>query len=142
LQTKMLINNDRYFGDSALLDGMTKSEASGRALDALFHKVVCFGIQEYFEESLVLFSTALGWHTPFYYSSNRKNTRKSLVFEDRHLRLIAGLNAIDTEVYQAALERFLDRISPETLDHGTLKRLRTFNRPMSLVNKAILKLLG
>jgi Sulfotransferase family len=58
LQTKMLINKGASYSRS-LINTMSKSEAKDRALYNLLHVVAGFGIQEYFDESLILFAKLL-----------------------------------------------------------------------------------
>lgn len=127
LQTKMLITNDSW-PSQELMRGMSDSDARDNALDNLFNKIAHFGLQEYFDESLVIFASELGWKAPYYASLNRKNSRKPLEFETRHLDRIAELNAVDREVYARAKERFTGLLSGETFSRARLIRFRLVNR--------------
>jgi len=131
LQTKFLIENGTGM-DSGAITEMSESQARGMALDNLTRKVSCFGLQEYFEESLILFSQELGWRRmPFFGFSNRSNTRKPLEFKRRHVERIVELNTVDIELYKAAKDVFLNRVNSETFDDTKLARLRAYNRLVS-----------
>ena len=109
-QSKILIN-EAYHTAPVLLDNLSPSEVKDLALDNLFNKISYYGIQEYFDESLIIFSLALNWKLPLYLSQNRKNRSKLIRFEKRHLDRIAELNAVDIEVYKIAKERFLNSLN-------------------------------
>jgi hypothetical protein len=107
LQTKMLINR----ADSGSWDRIEPhhlTTAGDMALGALFNRLSLYGIQERFDESLVLFSSRFGWKTPLYRPLNEGRSGRGLVFEERHLARIAELNAIDIAVYRRASEQFSD----------------------------------
>ncbi|MBL0343731.1 hypothetical protein [Candidatus Villigracilis affinis] len=126
LQTKMLINKGP-FALSTLIDSMSKSEARDLALNNLFNVVAEYGLQEYFDESLILFSSALNWSTPFYTSLNKKDSSRLLEFKQKHLDRIAELNSIDIEVYNAAKIRFLETLESPRFDKSKLQRLKYVN---------------
>ncbi len=126
LQTKMLINKGP-FASSTLIDSMSKSEARDLALGNLFNKVEVYGLQEYFDESLVLFATALNWSTPFYTSLNKKDSSRLLEFKQQHLDKIAELNSVDIEVYNIAKERFLQILESPKFDKIKLEEFRYRN---------------
>ena len=65
LQTKMLINR----ADSGSWGSLTTSQlatATDAALDTLFNRLSLYGIQEYFDQSLLLICAHFGWKTPLY----------------------------------------------------------------------------
>lgn len=135
LQTKMLVcRRDGTFPET--IENMSALEARDIALDNLFNKISHFGLQEYFDESLIIFSLALKWKMPVYASLNRKYTSPPIRFEKRHLERIAELNAIDIEVYRFAKERFNNVLSSAAFDEVKLKRLQLVNNPIGrLVEK-------
>lgn len=106
LQTKMLINSSPSFAENLSTTG-----AIDLALDNLFNKIAYYGIQEYFDESLAIFSSALNWNISEYASLNIRNTHNLIQFEERHIERIATLNAIDLEVYKHAKKRFIGMIA-------------------------------
>jgi len=61
-----------------LLKNPSSEELKNRAVENLFEKTECFGIQEYFDESLILFADTLGWSMPFYEYQNRKDVVASI----------------------------------------------------------------
>jgi hypothetical protein len=133
LQTRMLINKGSFISRS-LMDTILKSEARDMALYNLFNGVSEFGIQEYFDESLVLFARSLNWSIPYYISVNKKNTKYLVEFKQRHLDRIAELNSIDTELYIAAKANFLSIIERADFDNATLNKLKQNNSSASRHN--------
>lgn len=126
LQTKMLINN-RTCASPLLIESMSTSEARDLALDNLYNKISYFGLQEYFDESLIVMTSALNWEMPVYISENKKNTNKLIKFKKRHLEQIAELNAIDIEVYRLAKKQFIGILNSAAFDKAKLKQLKLIN---------------
>jgi hypothetical protein len=126
---KMLINNQTCV-DSDYLSSLTPAEAVDLAMDNLLHTISCFGLQEYFDESLVIFAKRFGWKIPTYVSLNKKNRRVALKFEDRHIRKIWELNPISMEIYRRAKQHFEGMLSSDLFDADELNRLRRFNNPI------------
>lgn len=133
LQSRMLINYEKR-GSELLISILSPEEACAKALDNLFNKVTCYGLQEYFDESLVLFASKFGWKAPYYEFINKKNPKRLLEFEDRHIQKIMELNAIDIEVYRAAKERF-DRIIES--DEQFKAKFKKFKRNQKLASPMI-----
>lgn len=123
LQTKMLINSGKAASPDRLSD-MTDDAARTLALQNLDERIIRYGIQEYFDESLVHFQQRFGWRTPCYASSNRSDPGRLLKFEGRHLARITDMNALDIAVYEAARESFLNHIESSGFDRAGLQRLR------------------
>ena len=131
LQTKMLVGR----GSCILppLECTSATETANLALYNLFNKIECFGLQEHFDESLLLLSSYFHWQTPIYVSKNKKNPRKLLQFQRRHLERIAALNAIDLGVYERAKEHFLGQVKEVAHIEAKLKRFRLINKLGPLV---------
>jgi hypothetical protein len=121
LQTKMLINSGSC-ASPVLLESMSPAEARDMALTNLYGRVSYFGLTEFFDQSLAIFSQSLNWSIPVYVSLNRKHTTGSIEFKERHLSRIAELNSIDIEVYDAARARFMD-IAESVEFHNTKLKL-------------------
>lgn len=141
LQTRMLINRGKA-ASSKLMDSMAEEEVKALALRNLDGRIACYGVQEYFEESLIHFQQQLGWRTPFYASKNRKNPRNLLAFEERQIERIAEMNAIDIEVYNAARSQFLERINSSAFDHGKLAKLRKLQPVVSPAIQTLIAIRG
>ena len=137
LQSRMLINYQKK-GSHLLIDELTPEEIINTALDNLFNKLKCFGLQEYFDESLIQFASQLGWRTPHYEFRNVKNTKQLLTFEDRHIERIKELNAIDIVFYEVAKERFINVMESEEIYR---KKYRSFKRTQKLASP-VMKLYG
>jgi hypothetical protein len=110
LQTKMLLNTV-HCADDTVLCGVSGEAAVGEAVDVLARRLICFGVQDFFDESLILFSTRLSWGLPLYKPQNRPRTGGGLCFGDHHLRRIAEMNPLDILVYARARAMFLDRFA-------------------------------
>ena len=131
LQTKMLINS-RDCTSPALLGKMSSSEARNMALANLFGKVSHFGLTEFFDESLIIFSQSLNWSIPVYFSLNRKDATRLIEFKERHLSRIAELNSIDINVYNVAKTSFMEIIESGDFDRSKLKIFQLMNAFFSL----------
>jgi len=130
LQTQMLINK----GNSVSLlsiGAMSKAEARDTALYNLFNIISMYGLQEYFDESLMLFAKSLNWSTPFYKSLNAKNPHRLIEFKQHHLDQIAEMNTIDIDMYAAARARFMKLLEDPNFDGSKLKRFKTINSVIS-----------
>lgn len=132
LQTKFLLGDASQGAPPAIPEGAPVDEVRDMALENLLKRVHCFGLQDHFDESLMMFASALGWkRMPLYTYSNRKNPAKLITIEDRHRERIAELNAIDIQVYAAAKETFMNRVNSETFDTRRLARFRMTQRLLS-----------
>jgi hypothetical protein len=130
-QTRLLVND----GLSPSFYALSASEARDAALDNLFTKISHFGLQEYFDESLIVFSLALNWRMPIYVSLNKKNTNKLIQFEKYQVERIAEMNAIDMEVYRLAKEKFISILNSSAFNKVKLKWFQLINRQASFLIK-------
>lgn len=147
LQSRMLIDYEKYRA-VPLLRTNHPEEMKEQALQNLFHKVSCYGIQEYFDESLILIASRLGWRMPFYEYRNRKDIKRLLKFEARHIKRIRELNSIDIDVYTAARSRLVKEINSKSYDKNrliTFKLMQKFMSPIlhsyGLAGRAAMRLL-
>lgn len=127
LQTKVIINHACNYQDSQKINSLSEKEALDLALDRLFNEIDAYGLQEYFDESLLLFWKPLNWHLPYYHSKNLKNPTKPLDFSEAQLTKIKRLNRIDLQLYQAAQTRFLKKIHSSSAKSHQLKIFRFIN---------------
>lgn len=108
-----------------------------------FNKISYFGLQEYFDESLIAFSLALNWRMPIYAIKNKKNINKRIQFEKHHLERIAALNAMDLAVYRSAKEHFVRLLDSVAFDEAKLKCFQCINKlcyPVIKVEELIFEL--
>lgn len=137
LQSRMLINYE--MGEKGLLiSNLNQDEIKLMALDNLFNKLTCYGLQEKFDESLIHISRKFGWKTPYYEYRNRKDLKKLLKFEDRHINKIKELNEIDIAFYNEAKERLSAILD---LDKEYKKAYEVFRRRQKIASP-MLKLYG
>lgn len=141
LQTKMLINRGKA-ASPEMLRNLPPDEAVDMALHNLSERITCYGILERFDESLVRFQQRLGWHTPCYAYSNRRNPGRLLQFEDRHLARIANMNTLDAAVYDRARKAFMDELDSGGVDPSKLRRLRAVQPFASPLIRGLLALSG
>lgn len=135
LQTKLLIN--KATDPTPVFDKITASEARDLALENLYTKISHFGLQEYFDHSMILFSSALNWKYPIYKSKNLENPNKLLKFEKHHLEKIAALNKIDIEIYEHAKQQFLIKLDKVPFWKLKLRAYRFVNSSAQFAYKTI-----
>jgi hypothetical protein len=119
LQTRLLIVTPETAVRSPF-ETMTDAEAKRLAAENLFTRIYRFGLQEYFDKSLLVFTDALQWSTPVYGSLNRQSRLRRLDFQRRHIEKIVDLNAMDIELYREAKRHFLEdpayQVAPARLE--------------------------
>lgn len=101
------------------LPDASEDEIVAQAMDILENRVACFGITEYFDDSLLLFKHALGWRQyPVYARLNEKSPRRRLRFSAAQIQRIRERNRLDARLYEAALALFQRRLAAnaEALD--------------------------
>lgn len=83
-----------------------------RAKENLVQKIAVFGLTERFDETLLLFTKALGWKTRGYARMNVTRERPSQnAIDPAQLAAIRRDSAIDTALYDFATELFEQRIA-------------------------------
>ena len=123
----MTLVNQRNKDAPVSINNMSVIEAEEVAIDNLFNKIECYGLQEYFDESLIYLSLSLGWKMPFYISKNKKNNSKLIEFKEHHIKRIEELNNIDIEVYKLARKQFTDKMDSVDFDKNRLKKFQFYN---------------
>ncbi|MGZ8245561.1 sulfotransferase family 2 domain-containing protein [Methylomagnum sp.] len=109
LQTRTLLGNAGYELPEASEDAIV-----AQALDILENRLACFGITEYFDDSLLLFKHSLGWQSyPVYTKLNQKSEHRLLQFSEAQSQAIRDRNRIDIKVYEAALRLFKSRLAAD-----------------------------
>ncbi len=121
LQTRFLIGHAKF-------ETLNKNQAIDQALKNLFNKISYYGIQEYFDESLIIFSKALNWRLPVYIRKNTRDPKKQIKFESRHIEIIQRFNQIDIAVYNQAKESFMQKINSQSFDKEELVLLQKKNK--------------
>ena len=66
-----------------------------------------FGIQEYYDESLLILANQLGWKSPFYSRLNEGNKKKKEPFDAETQQMMIHFNRLDEKLYKHALDKFL-----------------------------------
>ena len=128
LQTKMLVNE----GACAINFKTPPSEAIEVALDNLFNRIDLYGLVEYFDESLMLFTQKYKWNLPIYKVKNTKNINKLLNFEPHHIERIRHINSLDIQLYQKAHKNFLNLMNDESFNRKALIKFRKTNNKQAI----------
>jgi hypothetical protein len=130
-QTKMLVfraNPEKYFS----LDGLDLQDVKRLAMDTLLRRINCFGLQDFFDESLILFSSSLKWRAlPFYRSANVKSNANLLKFSPEHIEKIKELNSIDIALYQEARDHFMQTLQSERFDRRKFQIFHSLQNMLS-----------
>jgi len=101
LQTRMMVGEETY----ATLRASADQRALRQSLSAAFARIEFVGLQEHYEESLLLATLIFGW--PPTSTGKKLNTRdegRKLHFSEKNLRRIGELNAMDIEAHRMAGE--------------------------------------
>lgn len=102
LQTKFLVNN---VVPAASLE-LSPQDALEQALSNADEKLDCFGIQERFDESLVLIGAHMGIGDLYYLPMNKAAPRQSVSFSQNQTDRIQEMNAIDVQLYEQLKARY------------------------------------
>ena len=87
--------------------GACPDELLDQALDHLNTRFLTYGIQEYFDESLLLMSKKIGWGSMHYLSQNvRKKTKERPPLSQEEEDVLAEYNGLDIQLYRYAKEAF------------------------------------
>lgn len=138
LQTKMLINSLECAAPN-YLQTMTEHQALDLAKCNLASKIDCFGIQEFFDASILQMAQRFGWRLPIYASKNTKQNNRNLIFAEHHLQWIRQANHLDIQLYQYAKQKWRKE---QSLRRGAIKRLHFFNtiaNPMLSLTDGVLR---
>lgn len=85
------------------------------------------GLQERFDESMLMLADAFGWDTPYYRSRNVSEGRPRVSeLDDETLALVAAANTFDTELYEYAKEIFARQLAAK--GPGFARRVAQFKR--------------
>lgn len=91
---------------------------------------VFFGLQEYFDESLVLMKKELGWRWDIGYVSRNitRSRKKASELDSKTIKIIRDANALDIELYDWSKANFLSRLEKESsYIEKELRKLRWAN---------------
>ncbi len=122
----------RYF--SGRLDvecGMISKEHFDEALNNLKTKIHFFGMQEFYDESLIMLSNELQWPMPVYRKKNV--TANKAVVTEQTMEFLRDANCWDVKLYEEAKNLFAPRLDQRTpKDKKRLSRLRMLNKVAAL----------
>lgn len=65
-----------------------------------------FGINEYYDESLLILAEQMGWKMPCYARLNEGTKKKKEPFDDETQKLLVHFNRLDEKLYQHGLAKF------------------------------------
>ncbi len=107
-----------------------KLEMAKENIDKHFAAV---GIQEYFDESLIVFKRKLNWsNMPLYIKQNKSKKPISVVHKESTLEFIQEKNSLDIQIYEYAKSKLLQQINQLGSDFDQeLKNFKFMNRAYS-----------
>ena len=120
-----LFNNDHDFLEN------TRDEA----IDNLNNKINFFGIQEYFDLSVITIFYQLGWPIIHYLPSNFKSPFKTLHFNNSQIEKIIKLNKYDIDLYCSAHKIFLANLNSNKIDMRTISRFKKIQKILNPIGK-------
>ncbi len=122
------LHNGQIRWISGLAHG-TEAEMLAKAKEHIDNHFSFVGLQEYYNESLLLLSNLYGWGTPYYKHRNRGSyQRKTTKDEAAISEAIAIRNKGDQELYNYVEERFLELLKEASGMTWKLKKLEWSNR--------------
>lgn len=102
------------------------------ALENLKNKIDFFGLQEYYDESMVMLGNKLGWPLPIYRKKNL--TKKKEVVSAATMEFLKDANKWDVLLFDKAKEMFVERMNKMSAEEKrSLRRLRFWNKVASAV---------
>ncbi len=142
IQTYWLTGIDKNY----FTEGHQSQEVTDTALANIQEDFDFVGLNEYFDEGLILLKRFYNWSTPFYAKKNvTKNRDKPHHFDEATLDLIRERNQMDLAIYKNCQEQFLKQLEMERKkgngfleDYETLMKI---NRKVGKLKPYRLKLL-
>lgn len=103
-----------------------------QALENLKHKINFFGIQEYYDESLIMLAGKSGWPLPVYRKKNASKAKSVVSGETRDF--LREANGWDVLLYEKAKEIFAKQmLAMNAEEKRKLARLRFLNKLASFI---------
>jgi hypothetical protein len=110
------------------------SEAAVEAAKQHLEEIVCIGLTEAFDKSLLLFQKVLDWKRIYYHSRNVNEARPQReAISESVCELIRNANKLDVELYAYASKLFNERCQQY---HITQESIESFQRRNHLYNHA------
>ncbi|MDQ3110040.1 MAG: sulfotransferase family 2 domain-containing protein [Bacteroidota bacterium] len=122
----------RYISGNHKDFGTINEEDYLLAIDNLEHKIDFFGLQEHYDESLIMLGEKLGWTLPVYRKTNL--TKKKEIVSPQTLEFLKEANKWDILLFEKAKEIFRKKMEAMTaVERRKLARLRVFNKIASAI---------
>ena len=129
----MLINQVGC-ADAGYFNELGVERAVEEAFENLRTKVTVYGLQEFYDESLILFAERLGWRLPVYVPRNVGRYSHRLQFDADDLTVIEQLTVADRALYAKVKSDFQKNFP------FSVKQLRKLHR-LRFVNKGFISLM-
>ncbi len=97
-----------------------------KALNHLDHLIHVFGLCEFYDESILLFSEKLKWETPYYAERNVSSVKEKMQLTEQERSIIEKYNFYDLLLYAYAKEKFLTILEEKGIEFT--KRTLLFQR--------------
>lgn len=134
--------NDIHNAQIRWISGIDASENEmlGKALENIEKHFSFVGLQEKFDESIILLKKIYGWKIPYYLIENQTKKKPAVIDLDHKTReVIKELNNGDYILYENIKKQFEHRLTKETSLNFELKKLRLLNKLYSLYSASPVK---
>ncbi len=122
----------RYISGNHKDFGTINEEDYLLALHNLEHKIDFFGLQEHYDESLIMLGEKLGWTLPVYRKTNL--TKKKEVVSARTLEFLKEANKWDILLFDKAKEIFKAKMNAmSAMEQRKLARMKILNKIVSAI---------
>jgi hypothetical protein len=122
----------RYISGQHKDFGMINKDDYLLALHNLEHKIDFFGMQEHYDESLIMLGDRLGWRLPIYRKKNL-TTKKEVVSDDT-LEFLIEANMWDMLLFEKAKEIFKENMATmSAVQKRKLAGMKILNRIVSAI---------
>lgn len=140
IQTHWLTGIDKAY----FREGNQSQEVVNKAINNIERDFAFVGLNDHFDEGLILLKRLFGWSTPFYAKKNVTSSKdKTAEFDQELIDQIKEANQMDLQVYEYCQQQFFNKIAQERDDQfeEELARLRNLNRKIGTLKPYRLKLL-
>jgi hypothetical protein len=122
----------RYISGNHKDFGTINEEDYLLALHNLEHKIDFFGLQEHYDESLIMLGEKLGWSLPVYRKTNL--TKKKEAVSAQTLEFLKEANKWDILLFDKAKEIFKAKMNAmSAMERRKLAQMKILNRIVSAV---------
>lgn len=134
LETGLVLNLDNCmvrFLSGNVMNGWDKMNESDlqTAISNFDKHFTHFGINEYYDESMLILAHNMGWKLPCYARLNEGTKKKKEPFDAETQQMILHFNRLDAKLYEHGLKKFQEKIKEhQSMLDGKLPVYREANK--------------